>query len=177
MGWRKTADIFTGMQARDVVVKASYARALREEGRNIGSYDRNELIEQFRVIQETRRKYPQTEQEYASFIKKYPQMKVVEYHAKMGVAPTVILRGYLSLFYFHIADMKIGEAKSAVKPPIPDIKLPDITLPDIKMPGLPEMPSVSLPMKILGLFLLLLLALIALGYSGLGGAAGSRLEK
>lgn len=56
------------------------------------------------------------------------------------------------------------------KPPTPKIVLPGA-------PKLPEMPSISMPSKLIGMFIILIALLIALGYSGMGGAIGSRVEK
>ena len=60
-------------------------------------------------------------------------------------------------------------------PSLPSFKMPSFEMPDIKFP------SIGLAGKgIIGILTIVfigLLALIALGYSGLGGAAGSHLEK
>lgn len=54
-----------------------------------------------------------------------------------------------------------------------------ITMPALPLPKLPplKIPDVSMGAKLIGMFILLVLVLVALGYSGLGGAVGSRLEK
>jgi hypothetical protein len=54
----------------------------------------------------------------------------------------------------------------------PKIGLPK--LPDIKLPSAPSLGGSA---KIIGFFIILIALLIALGYSGMGGAAGSHLEK
>ena len=51
--------------------------------------------------------------------------------------------------------------------------------PNLPLPPMPKMPSLDIgaPAKMIGFFIILVALLIALGYSGLGKATGSHLEK
>ena len=134
MGWRRVADILTGMQARDVVVKASYAKALREEAAAVKTDTRTELEARYESIQKTCRQNLNAEKERQAFLNAFPVMKNVEFQQRMRICPTPALRGYVTLFYAYISKMKLEEAEEAVKVPIPDvsnIKIPKIPLPDI----------------------------------------------
>ena len=117
MGWRRVADILTGMQARDVVVKASYAKAMKEEGEAVTTEGRTELNLRYASLQEKCKLYPKLEKEHQMFLTAYPAMKGVEFQQRMRVLPTPMLRGYLTLFYSYITKMKLEEAEEAVKVP------------------------------------------------------------
>lgn len=179
MGWKRVADILTGMQARDVVVKASYARALKEESAKVRSERRSELDKRYISMHETIKKHPVAATEHTAFLRAYPVMKNVEFQQRVGVCPTPLLAGYLALFYNYIADNKMKEAGEAAKiaaPSIPSLpSLPSLPSIDVKLPSF-SMPSIGLAGKgLIGVIVLIglgLLALIALGYSGLGGSVG-----
>jgi hypothetical protein len=51
--------------------------------------------------------------------------------------------------------------------------------PKLPLPPMPEIPSleIGMPAKMIGFFIILIALLIALGYSGMGGAAASHVEK
>ena len=144
MGWRRVADILTGMQARDVVVKASYAKALREEGVKVKTDTRTELEARYESILKTSRQYPRAEEERQAFLAAYPAMKGVEFQQRMRVCPTPLLRGYVTLFYAYISEMKLEEAEEAVKVPIPDTSnLPKIPWPDFDPGGIKKSAQVT----------------------------------
>lgn len=113
MGWRRVADILMGMQARDVVVKASYAKALKEEREEVVKEKRTELDSRYLSIQENCRRYPKAEEEKQRFLDAYPMMRNVEFQYKVGMCPTPLLRGYINLFYMYISKMKLEEAEEA----------------------------------------------------------------
>lgn len=168
MGWRRVADILMGMQARDVVVKASYAKALREEREEVRKDTRTELNDRYYSIQETCQHYPKAEEERQSFLRAYPMMKNVEYQQKIGMCPTPLLRGYVSLFYSYMSKMKLGEAKEATRVPIPEI--PSLSMPSLSITslGLPDTGDVKKSLQVTGLVIIAVVLLIFYMLTGRG---------
>ena len=167
MGWRRVADILMGMQARDVVVKASYAKALQEEREEVTKDSRTELNARYYSIHDKCQRYPKLEEERQNFLQVYPVMKNVENMQKGGICPTYLLRGYLGLFYFHISKMKFEEAEEAARVPIPP--MPPLTIPPF--PVIPDMDGVKKSVQVTGLVIIGVVLLIFYMLTG-GGKKG-----
>lgn len=169
MGWRRVADILMGMQARDVVVKASYAKVLKEEREKVIKDNRTELNNRYYSIRDKCSRYPKLEEERQNFLRAYPVMKNVELQQKMGVCPTPLLRGYLALFYLHLSKVKLEEAEEAARVPIPVI--PSLSIPDmpsLSITSLGGVSDVKKSLQVTGLIIIGVVLLIIYMLTGRG---------
>lgn len=167
MGWRRVADILMGMQARDVVVKASYAKALKEESEEVARDGRTELDARYYSIRDKCQRYPKLEKEKQAFLRAYPVMKNVEFQQKMGVCPTPLLRGYLSLFYLYLSKIRLEEAEEAADVPIPP-KLPIPDIPSLSITPLLGTGDVKKSLQVTGLVVIAVVLLIIYMLTGRG---------